>query len=355
MHKVMIEPADYENCRRAVDKAFKLFPLSVKGKKVLVKPNALRAADADQGVTTHPAVVKAIVENLEELGAGRIIVGDNPGMMSYGANEKTFQQTGLMEAAGKYYENISADAVELEYKKEVMDKISVSRAVMDADVMISVPKFKTHGLTIVSGAIKNSYGILPGALKARLHSVTGDAISFSRMMIDIFMMKVPDLFIVDGILAMEGNGPASTDLRDVGLILASDNALAMDATISRIMGLEPARVPFIRMAKDRGLGEFAASAIELIGELEVAPDFKLPPSVDLDGDVPTGAGDFFASRIKLRPKADPDTCTSCETCVEQCPVEALTMEDGLPIVDAESCIACFCCQEMCPDQAIELK
>ncbi|MEE9516918.1 MAG: DUF362 domain-containing protein [Candidatus Adiutricales bacterium] len=354
MHRVMIEPAGYSECGEAVDKAFSLFPLDIKNKKVLVKPNALRASEAGQGIVTHPAVVAAVVEKLEELEPKEIVVGDNPGMMSYGSNERTFRETGLMEAARGHYVNIGADAVEVEFNPAFLDKVTISRAILDADVVISVPKFKTHGLTVISGAVKNSYGYLPGALKANLHRLTGDAARFSDMLVDIYRLRVPDLFIVDGVVAMEGNGPASTDLRDVGQILASDNGLAMDATIARLMGVEPGNLPFLRIARERGLGDFEEDSIEIIGDLSPVLDYKLPPSARGSSNAPTGGGAFFEGRVRLRPKSDPDQCTGCEVCIDQCPVSALAMIDDLPQVDGEGCIACFCCQEMCPEQAIRL-
>jgi len=355
MHRVMAHPAGYDNCYEAVDRAFDLFPLELTGKKILVKPNALRASDPEQGIVTHPAVLRAVVERLETSKPGEIIVGDNPGMMSYGANEKTFQQTGLMEAAKGYYRNIGTEAVEVDFNQKFLSRISVSRAVVEADVVISVPKFKTHGLTIITGAIKNSYGIIPGALKAKLHWKAGDALRFSEMLVEVFRLKVPDLIIVDAVVGMEGNGPASTELRQIGQIMASDNAVAMDAVIARLMGLDPRRVPFLELSKQGGLGDYDEDSIEIVGDFKVVPGFKLPPSVEKAREIPTGVSDFFMSRIRLRPHVDKELCTGCGTCVEQCPVSALEMSDDLPEVDSDLCIACFCCQEMCPEMAIKLR
>jgi len=354
MHKVLVYPADYDHCRSAIDRAFEVFPLDVARKTVLVNPNALRPGAAEEGVVTHPAVVRALVEKLESLGAGQIVVGDNPGLPGYGANEDTFRSSGLMAAAKDYYRNIGSDAVPVDFNPEFIDRISVSRAVMEAEVMISVPKFKTHGLTIISGALKNSYGIIPGALKARMHALAGNARRFSEMLIDVFQIRIPDLFIVDAVVGMEGNGPVSTDLRDIGQILVSDNAVALDAVIARMMGLEPGMVSTIDFARQRGLGDYHEAAIEIIGRFAPVPDFKLPPTIDLAPDRPIGQGTGIAGKLKVKPAADRDLCTGCETCIDQCPVSALAMVDDLPQVDAEKCIACFCCQEVCPEKAIRL-
>ena len=355
MYRVMIHPATYENCRQAVEKAFELFPVEVAGRRVLVKPNVLRASRAEEGIVTHPAVMTAVIACLEEMKPAAIRVGDNPGPFDYGANETSFKQTGLLDAAGKYYRNIGNDSVELEFDPAYTDRISVSREVMEADVVISLPKFKTHGLTIVTGAVKNNYGILPGAQKAMLHRKAGTPERFHEVVVDVFRLRVPDLFIVDAVVGMEGNGPASPDLRTINRILASDNAVALDATISRMMGLDPGKLKFIQRAAELGLGGYRTDAIDIIGKLETIPDFKLPPLSGEDIAENAAIQEMLHKRTLLRPKADPQSCTACETCIEQCPVSALSMQDNLPLVDADTCITCFCCQEICPEKAITLQ
>ncbi len=136
--------------------------------------------------------------------------------------------------------------------------------------------------------------------------------------------------------------------------MASDNGVALDATIARMMGLKPRVVPFLEIAKQQGLGDYDGSSIEILGDLAPIPNFKVPPIAAKANEIPTGEGEFFLSRIHMRPKADRDLCTVCGTCIDHCPVSALSMMDELPVVDAERCIACFCCQEMCPDMAIKL-
>lgn len=354
MPKVLIHHATYENVRKAVDRAFELFPLKLKGKKVLIKPNVLRISGPHEGIVTNPAVLRAVVEKVETMGPASIIVGDNPGLVNYGANEESFIKTGLMEAAKGHYQNIGNDATTVAFNPEFMSTVSVSRAVLDADIIISLPKFKTHGLTVMTGAIKNSYGILPGAQKAMLHKAAGNPARFHEVIVEVFRLRVPDFFIVDAVVGMEGNGPASPDLRDIGLVLASDNAVAMDAVIATMMGCDPALLRFLQKAKEAGLGDYDLTALEIIGELKRLPNFKLP---SLGGEAilqNTTIQTLIHSRTLLRPKADPDICTACGTCIDQCPVQALSMHDNLPRVDPDKCIACFCCQEMCPDKAIAL-
>jgi uncharacterized protein (DUF362 family)/NAD-dependent dihydropyrimidine dehydrogenase PreA subunit len=355
MPKVMIHPATYENVRQAVEKAFVLFPVQIRGKKVLIKPNVLRGSEAKEGIVTHPEVLRAVVEKVETMSPASIVVGDNPGLFSYGANEESFKIAGLMQAAKGYYRNIGNDSVKVPFNPDFMSTVSVSRVVLEADVIISLPKFKTHGLTVMTGAIKNSYGLLPGAQKAMLHKAAGSPPRFHEVIVDVFQLRVPDLFIVDAVVGMEGNGPASPDLRDIGLIMASDNAVALDATIATMMGCEPGRLRFLQKAKEAGLGDYDLSTIDIVGEMKQLPDFKLPP---LGGEAIQNNENvqvLIHGRTLLRPKADPDLCTACGTCIDQCSVSALSMVDNLPQVDADTCITCFCCQEMCPEKAITLQ
>jgi uncharacterized protein (DUF362 family)/Pyruvate/2-oxoacid:ferredoxin oxidoreductase delta subunit len=355
MSKVMIHPATYETVRQAVHRAFELFPLKIRGKSVLIKPNVLRISEAGEGIVTHPAVLRAVVDKVETLGPTAIVVGDNPGLFNYGANEESFQKTGLMEAAKGYYQNIGDESFQVPFNPDFMPTVSLSRLVREADIIISLPKFKTHGLTVMTGAIKNSYGFLPGAQKAMLHKAAGTPERFHEVIVEVFRLRVPDFFLMDAIVGMEGNGPASPDLRDIGLILASDNAVALDAVMATMMGCAPEKLLFLRHARDAGLGDYDLSRIEIMGELKPLPDFKLPP---LSGEAVfhnEAIQALIHGRTIMRPHVNPDWCTGCGTCIEQCPVSALSMCDNLPQADPEACITCFCCQEICPEKAIALR
>jgi uncharacterized protein (DUF362 family)/NAD-dependent dihydropyrimidine dehydrogenase PreA subunit len=350
----MIHPASYENCREAVDRAFELFPRDFTGKKVVIKPNVLRTSKAEEHIVTNPAVLRAVIDKVEELSPAEIVVGDNPGLFNYGDNENSFARTGLMAAAKGYYKNLGDTSRRLAFNPDFMPEIGVSKEIIDADILISLPKFKTHGLTVMTGAIKNSYGILPGAQKARLHQLAGTPERFHEVIVEVFRLRVPDLFIMDAVVGMEGNGPTSPELRDIGLLLAADNGVALDAVVARMMGVDPARLRFLQKAKEFGLGDFAAGMIEIDGTMQVLANFKLPP---LGGEAIAGnqtIQQLMNSKAHVKPKADPDLCTSCGACIEHCPVSALTMQDTVPVVDAATCIACFCCQEICPEKAMSL-
>jgi len=355
MQRVMIHKASYADCRQAVNRAFELFPQKIAGKKVVIKPNVLRTSSAEEHIVTNPMILRAVIEKVEEMSPAEITVGDNPGLFNYGDNENSFISTGLMEAAKGYYKNLGNTLQHCRFHPDFMPEVGVSQEIMDADILISLPKFKTHGLTVMTGAIKNSYGILPGAQKAMLHQIAGSPERFHEVIVEVFRLRVPDLFIMDAVVGMEGNGPASPELREIGLVLASDNAVAMDAVVARMMGLDPSRLRFLQKAKAAGLGDFDSDAIEIDGEMQVLPDFKLPP---LGGEAITGnpaIRELMNARSQVRPKADPQLCTACGSCVDHCPVSALSLQGDLPQVDPALCIACFCCQEICPEKAMALQ
>jgi uncharacterized protein (DUF362 family)/NAD-dependent dihydropyrimidine dehydrogenase PreA subunit len=355
MHHVMIHPASYDSCRGAVDRAFEIFPQEIARKKVLIKPNVLRLSTAEEHIVTHPSLLRAVVEKVEEMLPAEIVVGDNPGLFSYGDNENSFEKTGLMDAAKGYYRNIGNTPQNLSFNPDFMPEVGISKEILDADIVISLPKFKTHGLTVMTGAIKNSYGILPGAQKARLHRIAGTPERFHDVIVEVFRLRVPDFFIMDAVVGMEGNGPASPDLRQIGLVLASDNAVALDGVVARMMGLDPVRLRFLQKAKAMGLGDFDSQLIQIDGEMRILQDFKLPP---LGGEAISGnpaIQELMKTKTQVRPQADPELCTACGSCIEHCPVSALTMEEDFPVVDPDICITCFCCQEICPEKAMTLK
>ena len=354
MQKVLIHPATYDTVREAVDRAFALFPMNLSGKKVLLKPNVLRAATPEEAITTHPAVLRAVVEKVAAMNPAELIVGDNPGAVSYGANEESFEKSGLMAAANGHSRNIANDSRGVDFDPRFLPRVSLSAAVLDADVIISLPKFKTHGLTVMTGAIKNSYGFLPGAQKARLHMLAGNPERFHDLVVEVFRLRIPDLFIMDAVVGMEGNGPASPDLREIGMILASDNAVAMDAVAATMMGLDPGRLRFLANAAQAGLGSWRMADIRIDGKLEKLEDFKVPP---LGGEAIRDNAviqEMLVSKTLLTPRPDPDRCTACGACVEQCPAAALSIEGDLPVADMDRCVTCFCCQEICPEKAMVL-
>lgn len=354
MQKVLITKASYRDCRIAVEEALKTFPLAVEGRRVLVKVNGMNGAEPEEGTVTNPAILKALLESLEQRGAGRILVGDNPGVTFYGKNETSFLSNGFGDVAADYYCNLGKEARAMPFDPAFMDRVFVSRAVMEADIVISVPKFKTHARVGLSVALKNNFGTLPGAQKANLHHRAPAPVDFARMLVEVFRLRPPDLIIVDGVLAMEGIGPYSRELRYLGLILASDNAVALDATVARMMGYDAGQVPLIRFAQEAGLGSHHVEDTQVLGSGDPIPGFKRPPLEDIVSGLPVKYVGLMGEAPAYRPKIDVAKCDGCRICADVCPPGALAMANGLPRLEPALCVPCYCCQESCPRGAIEL-
>ena len=352
--RVIIRKADYGDgsIEARVEEIFETLEVKVEGKKVLVKPNMLSARPPKRGVTTHPEVVRAVVKALERRNAARIWVGDNPGMRHYGDSDEVAAKTGILEAAGPYYHNMGTSPARVRMHNPYAGEVIVSQELLDCDFLLSLPKFKTHSLTLLTAAVKNSYGLLLGAEKARLHRVARSRDAFARTVVDVWALRPPDLAILDAVTAMQGNGPSSLDVIDYGYLLASTDSVALDAVAGKIMNLRPHEVQTTAIAAARGLGVADFDHIDLDGPLEPIEGFKLPSSFARSR-VYTLLAWLAGGLIVSEPHADTNACVRCGLCRDHCPVEAVAL-DPFPRINRRECIRCYCCLEFCPCEAMKL-
>lgn len=329
------------------------------GESALLKVNLLSARTPDRGVTTHPAVVKAVAECLLDRNV-KVAIGDSPGAGDRGL-ERVFRNTGMIDVA----EELGIPWVKFEpagvREIHVSDEITLylTKATDDYDHIINLPKLKTHSMTRYTGAIKNLFGLIPGLRKASYHKQFPLSKEFSRMLVAVYANTNVTLHIMDGIVGMEGNGPASGDLRDVGLLIASDDGVALDAIACHIIGIKEGKIAAIRFAAEQGLGHGKLSDIEVLGgelsEFVLEKPFVLPPRIP-ESIVPSWILRLFAKLVWFRPAPIDAKCTRCGICANHCPVNAITMRGSeLPEYDYEKCITCLCCQELCPENAVELQ
>ena len=349
--RVSIYPADYDHAADAVERAFADHAPPLDGRTCLVKPNILGAVPPERHVNTHPAIVAAAIAALERRGAARITVGDNSGMRAYGSNEHAARVAGILDVAGDRYVNLGASPVETALESDFVERLAFSREVLECDLLVSLPKMKTHVATGITGAVKNTYGHLVGGEKTRLHREAVGPENFARAVVDVYQVRPPDLVVMDAVVAMEGQGPSGGRSRNVGRILASTNAVALDACMAAMMGIEPRSIPMLRIAEERGLGPADLAAIDIDGPFEVVPKFKACS-------VGMGFGTWI-SRIATyvfmtQPTVRLKNCVACGSCAQACPVEAVTMTDAGPAIDYAKCISCFCCHEMCRYEAMDL-
>lgn len=349
--RVSIYPTDYAHAAEAVERAFADYAPPLAGKTVLLKPNILGAVPPERAVNTHPSVVAGAIEAAERRGAARVMVGDNSGMRVYGSNEHAATVAGIRQVAGDRYVNLGASPVKVAVDSAFADRLAVSREVLECDVLVSLPKMKTHVATGITGAVKNTYGHLVGGEKTWLHRQAQGPANFAAAVLDVYQVRPPDLVVMDAVVAMEGQGPSGGRPRDVGRLLASTDAVALDTVMASMMGIEPRAVPYLRLAEAKGLGTARLDAIDVDGPFEVVPDFKAPG-------ISMGFG-TWVSRVATylfvtQPQVRRGKCVKCGSCAKACPVEAITMTDQGPVIDYATCISCFCCHEMCRYEAMDL-
>jgi uncharacterized protein (DUF362 family)/NAD-dependent dihydropyrimidine dehydrogenase PreA subunit len=329
------------------------------GDRVLLKPNLLSAKSPQRAITTHPALLKALVGAVREAG-GEPSIGDSPGGAIRGV-ERVWENTGMSEVADELdVPLVNFEAAGAVSAQGALRSYMIAKPVLDADVIINVPKMKTHVLTLYTGAIKNMFGAVPGFRKARLHSEFPRPVPFARHIVDVYSLVRPRLHVMDAVVAMEGDGPSGGRPREVGAVIAGADGVAVDAVASRMMGYRDGGVPTIAIAEARGLGTADPRAIEIVGDD--------PASFDLSGFALPGTRAYhfiptFLVRA-LRPLiwAVPEMSIewgcrgdACGLCVRSCPAGAVTMTGAGPVVDRRACVECLCCHEVCPERAVKVR
>jgi len=324
-----------------------------KGQTVLLKPNMLSAKEPERGITTHPVVLEAMIREVRSVGA-KVLMGDSPSGAFKGI-KRFWENTGFRELADRTkvkLVNFEADGTII--KKTENRTYHLAKSVFEVDAVINLPKFKTHGYTLYTGAIKNIYGTLPGLQKGNFHKQYPHPRNFSEILVDLYGLVKPVLHVMDGILGMEGNGPATGDRRNTGLLLASQDGVALDAVASSLMGFEENEIDAIRLASERGFGESQLQNIDVVGvkrEDVQFSDFNLP-SNRLVRLIPGFLVRWVTKFLWVRPRADLEKCTGCGVCARSCPVNAIEMVEGFPVTDYHTCINCLCCNESCPEGAV---
>lgn len=264
---------DYSDVEDAIRKGIQLIGglenIIRAGQRVLLKPNLLEVRSGEQGATTDKRVVGTLIKMVKELGA-LPIVGDAAGIRFHGATERVLRETGMRE----HCETLGAEVVSFDGVPPVETTIPEARAlknchfastVLDCDAMISVPKIKTHVLTRFTGAVKNLLGTLPGGQKTIAHLIGATPEGFAQVLVDIYAFLKPKLAVMDAVIGMGGTWRDS-DRAEVGLIIVGWDGVAVDAVASHIVGFDPIKIPTLRVAAERGLGEIDWSKIEILGE-----------------------------------------------------------------------------------------
>lgn len=332
-----------------------------KDENIVLKPNVLWGTDPKQCVVTHPAIFDAAIKIFKPFCA-RLTFGDSPGGIQSSVN--ALKKCGFFQKAQNH--DIFPDDFDhgkiITYPEGITSKqLYIANSVLSSDGLISLPKLKTHGLTRMTGAIKNQYGCIPGIVKGEYHARFPDVYEFSQLLVDITSFIKPRLYIMDGVYAMEGNGPRSGTPKKLGVILLSTDPVALDTTACRIINLDPEFVPTNISGFQSGLGNIEENRIQLIGDsVDQFVDSKFNVVRSRPAKLPKNKIAMEIRRFFLpKPVADSRKCTRCKRCVQVCPVDPkavnFSSKDKMPRYDYRKCIRCFCCQEMCPSKAITIK
>ena len=355
---------DYAEIYTAIERGIELIgglaEIVPPGSKVFVKINHLSPpSPAEKGIVTHPVFVEVILDLLKEVCAD-ITVGDD----IESDTGDGFQVSGIRqmcEKVGVRLTNLKeAGFTETVCNGHFLEKVYLSTTALDADVIINLPKLKTHSLCVLTGGVKNMYGTIPLGLRRKFHADYIRNADFSQVVTDIFSSVRPQLTIMDGIIAMEGEGPAAGSLKRLGVILISQDAVAVDTVATKIIGLNPLDIYTTRYSNEQGLGIGNLENIELVGERVdsvTVSDFKPPSSaVDtLSRRVPQFLPRFILNQLSIKPNVIERLCTGCTECEKICPARAVSVSSKMAKIDHDICIECMCCHEVCRFDAIVLK
>lgn len=329
------------------------------GKSIFIKVNGLTKATADKAMTTHPSLVEATASWFISKGCS-VRIGDNPA----GDHEESwlhavYRAAGFEEVAQRTGSQLGFDRT-LQFKEskgELCNGFHLCAMACNCDVVINIAKLKTHEYTRFTGCVKNMFGTLPAVERKSLHSKYPDVNDFSNMLVDLYECVRPQINILDAIVGMEGPGPSAGNPKNIGVIIASDNAHDVDYIGARIIGLGIEDVKTLSNADRRGLITVKnQSDLETDIEKYRVKDYKLPnnSSSGFSSYIPKPIRRFINNQMKNYPSFDLSKCVSCGICVKNCPQGALVMKDK-PQFNKGKCICCYCCQEMCPQKAISVK
>lgn len=326
------------------------------GRRVLVKPNMLAGKAPERAVTTHPEIVRQVILLAQEAG-GVVSIGDSPGI---GSPLAVARKCGILqvveETGATFVPFVEAEAVTIGAAPGW--RVEIARPVLDAEVIINLPKLKTHQMMGFTGAVKNMYGAVAGLNKLNLHLQAGDdPARFAGLLLDLAERFPPALSIIDGVVGMEGNGPGSGDPVAIGALLASAHALALDTAATALVGLTERQVWTQRVARQGGRPGSRREEIEIFGaQLEEfnLPRFRPARSTAIGFGLPAPLQRRLRRALTARPEIL-SACVRCGDCVRHCPPQAMTLACNGVTIDDRACIRCFCCQELCPHRAIGIR
>jgi uncharacterized protein (DUF362 family) len=327
------------------------------GQKVLLKPNMLAGKSPDNAVTTHPEIVRAVIKAVQKAG-GDVSLGDSPGI---GSPESVARKCGLLQIVEEMGIKFAPfeKSVKVQVKSGTFHEFEIAEDILNADVVINLPKLKTHQMMGLTCAIKNMFGSVVGLRKPRLHLQAGtDKAFFALLLLELCEFLAPQLTIVDAVIGMEGEGPGSGDPVKIGALLAGNIPQAIDTVATSLLNMHPRQVWTQQQAINTNRPWTDLSTITVLGDtldqLRLK-NFRPAKMTDVNFGLKGGLKRYLKHSLTARPSVDRKLCKLCNACVSHCPPEAMKIEKQKLQIDYDRCIRCFCCQELCPYGALPTK
>jgi uncharacterized protein (DUF362 family)/Pyruvate/2-oxoacid:ferredoxin oxidoreductase delta subunit len=329
------------------------------GARVILKPNLVLGYPPERAVNTHPEIVRAVAALAREAGAAGVAIGDSPG---FGSAAAAARAAGLAAVAAE----MGLGLVEFTPRETPCPELPFPRLelageLLDADLVVNLPKLKTHGQMLMTLAVKNLFGAVPGARKLEWHYRAGrDRRLFARLLNAVARRLRPALNILDAAVGMDGPGPTAGRARPAGFVAAAADPWALDAVAMDILGRDRRDLPTLAEAAERGPREWLEARVA-----GPAPESLRPP----DWDFPELCGlymhggfierrlPFLAARLRIGVSPPPfpnSACRGCGRCRDLCPAKAIRMASGRPAITEPECIRCYCCHELCPEGGMTL-
>jgi len=354
-----------DNVRAGVSAALEMLGgverFAAAGQSVFIKVNAVTANDPSTAIVSHPEVARAVIQQFQRV-TDRITVGDSPGgPFTRALLKRVYEKTGLARVAAETGAQLGLDTETVDLRVpegKMLKRLTLCRPMVEADVLVSISKFKTHRYMNVTGPIKNLYGSVPGVTKFIYHSRFEDEREFADLIVDVHLACAPELNIADAVEIIDGDGSRHGSIRNMNAIGASANAFALESQLLEMVGLVPADSKPLAAAIARGVCPSGTGWFETMGEDPAAlrlDEFRLPGKNLFSERVPARIVGRFSRALAVTPRPRKELCTGCAKCAGICPRQAITMREGLAVVDSSKCIRCFCCDELCEQQAIGMK
>ncbi|MGA1822398.1 MAG: DUF362 domain-containing protein [Thermoplasmatota archaeon] len=330
------------------------------GKKVLIKINLLSASDPQSAVTTHPILVEALIRELQERGAECIIADSPGGPFNEATLKKAYTKSGMADVAERTGSSLNYGTTSHEARHptgKLVKRFTICDYIDEADMIIAAPKIKTHMLTGLTCCSKIMFGAVPGLDKVGYHTRFPDTYDFSRMLLDLNDLVKPDLYIIDGIVGMDGDGPSHGNPRRIGIILSGTDNHKLDLTVCRMVGLDPATIPIMIASRDMGSIDLQKD-ITITGnasDFRLDKDFTQASGMRLARKPPRAIRRLIMNFMTRKPRIDTERCEGCGICKENCAGFAIEMRSEKAVIDYSKCIRCYCCHELCPYDAVFVK